>query len=239
MTKKTIAPTLEAGSSVVTATLRPTAWMELLVGGPYTKNGKEHRYGHTALYVRYSGGDRVYDYGRYRTIYPEKIDIGITTINLDGDSSPRGEGILKVWSNFSRYIAAENALGRATVGYGYAIMETQAQLIVRHFLNMTRGIEPYEQNSVHKRYKTPADYFALGPNCTTVSVDGAQQAVPNIVLGSERYVKTDGILGNDALIGMKVQGYKLPTRVFLPANLGSYLDAKPAVKVEKRTVYKT
>lgn len=238
MAPKTSAQTQEPGAPVVKATLRPTAWLELLVGGPYTKGGKEHRYGHTALLIRYSGGEFVYDYGRYRTIYPEKIDAGIMTIHLDGDSSPRGEGVLKVWSNFARYIASENALNRSTVGYGYAIMESQAQLIFRYFQVMLRGIEPYERNAVHQRYKTKMDYFALGPNCTTVSVDGAKQGVPGIVEGSEKYINADGIMGNDALIGMKIQGYKLPTRVFLPANLGAYLDGKPAIKVEKRTIYK-
>lgn len=238
MAQKTIAPTREPGAPVVRATTKPTAWLELLVGGPYTKDGKEHRYGHTALLIRFSGGEFVYDYGRYRQIYPEKIDIGIKTIKLDGDSSPRGEGVMKVWSNFSRYIASENSYGRATVGYGYAIFESQAQLIAKHFRELLKGLEPYEKNTVHARYKTRMDYFALGPNCTTISVDGAQQAVPQIVQGSEAYISTDGILGYDALMGMKYQGYKLPSRVFLPANLGAYLDGAPAVRVEKRTVYK-
>jgi hypothetical protein len=231
--------TLEPGAPIPVDKLKPTAWMELLVGGPYSKDGKEHRYGHTAILVRYSGGERVYDFGRYRTIYPEKINLGITTVNLDGDSSPRGEGILKIWTSFARYIASENALGRATVGYGYTIMESQAQLIVKHFLAMTRDIEPYERNAVHQRFKTRTEYFALGPNCTTVSIEGAQQAVPNIVLGSEKYIKTDGILGQDAMLGMKVQGYKVPSNLFLPANLGSYLEGAPAIKVDKRTVYKS
>lgn len=168
---------------------------------------------------------------------PGKIDIGIKTIKLDGDSSPRGEGVMKVWSNFGRYIASENSYGRATVGYGYAIFESQAQLIAKHFREILKDLEPYERNAVHVRYKTRMDYFALGPNCTTVSVDGAQQAVPKIVQGSEAYISTDGILGYDALMGMKYQGYKLPPRVFLPANLGAYLDGAPAIRVEKRTVY--
>lgn len=237
MGQRTTAQSLESGAPLAVARMKPTAWMELLVGGPYTKNGKEHRYGHTALYIRYSGGERIYDYGRYRTIYPERVNLGISTINLDGDSSPRGEGILKIWNNFSRYITSENALGRTTVVYGYSIMESQAQLVVRHFLDMIRGIEPYEKNASHQRYKTRLDYFALGPNCTTVSIDGAQRAVPSIVQGSSQYIKTDGILGYDALAAMRIQGYRTPNRIFLPANLGSYLDGSPAIKVEKRTVY--
>lgn len=43
-------------------------------------------------------------------------------------------------------------------------------------------------------YKLATDYHALGPNCTTLSVDGAKVAVPRIDYGSEKFNQPDQVL---------------------------------------------
>lgn len=60
--------TNETPKSVVDSTLKPTAELHLLIGGPYAQNGEEHRYGHTALRVKTVGSDITYDFGRYGEI---------------------------------------------------------------------------------------------------------------------------------------------------------------------------
>jgi len=69
--------------------------IEILIGGPYTVNGEEHPYGHVALRVVTTTDDHVYDFGRYA-----------------GERGPFGQGRLRVWKDFSKYIASENATGR-------------------------------------------------------------------------------------------------------------------------------
>jgi hypothetical protein len=90
--------------SVVEDKLRPTSEMELLVGGPYSG----HIYGHTALRIKTSTKEYVYDFGRYRNTYSESISLGV---ELKGADSPRGgEGILNVWESFDTYISVEKSL---------------------------------------------------------------------------------------------------------------------------------
>ncbi len=42
--------------------------VELVIGKPYTKNGKEHPYGHVAIRVHGEGYNYVFDFGRYVTL---------------------------------------------------------------------------------------------------------------------------------------------------------------------------
>jgi hypothetical protein len=39
--------------------------MEILVGGPYTRDKEEHPFGHAALHVVVGSKDITYDFGRY------------------------------------------------------------------------------------------------------------------------------------------------------------------------------
>ena len=98
-----VTPTNTKQKSVVDDRLKPDAEMHILVGGPYTKDGEEHRYGHTALRIKSPKYDLTYDFGRYG--------------GVRGTFGESGDGILRIWTSFSTYIAGENALHRTTTGF--------------------------------------------------------------------------------------------------------------------------
>ena len=212
--------TVQANQTVVDDQLTPKAEMHILVGGPYTLNGENHRYGHTAIRVKVGATDTTYDFGRYG--------------RTGGDFSAEGEGILRVWSDFTPYIASENVLKRKTTGFVYAIFDHQAKAINDHFASLISSATPRPKmeagRSVLKVYQLPTNYHALGYNCTTLSLDGAKTAYPNFESGSAEFIKPDAVLTFTERMAMKTIGGGTPTRMFLPANLQDFLSSKPAVK---------
>lgn len=232
--KPFITPTNEKFRSLVDSPLKPDAEMHILVGGPYTKDGEEHRYGHTALFIKKNNGkELIYDFGRYGAIYTEEIGLGIT---LRGSNSPRGEGILNIWNNFSAYIKNENSYGRTTWGYKYLIFNNQAIKAEEFFDSLIAGKKPKIRTANFARYKLDADYFALGPNCTTLSIEGAQKAVPKIALNSERFVKPEAVIDWRIRQSMNLK-YGTPSNIFLPANLKEYLDTAPYIRIDDKKTY--
>jgi len=199
------------GTEEITLVLKPIAEMHMLVGGPYTKDGEEHRYGHTALRIKTSSSDTTYDFGRY----------GATR----GTFGESGDGILRVWSNFSTYIKGEKALKRVTTGFVYQITEDQAKTVNDYFRRMTiAGINiPDKEREGMKVYKLVTDYHALGPNCTTLSLDGAKQAIANIDSGSANFNKPEDVLTRTERVALSLKGGS--PRLFLPANLQTFLSS--------------
>jgi len=137
------------------------ASVELLVGGPYG----DHRYGHTAVRVSTDKLDKVFDYGRYR--------------NSWGFGNSEGEGILRIWNDFNAYIHEENSLGRVTTGFVYETTEESAQKVLEFFEQRIAG-KPLLSNKTDKKVVLLDTYFALGPNCTTLSVDALRRVFPEI-----------------------------------------------------------
>jgi hypothetical protein len=131
--------------------LSPT--IELLIGGPYQGKKEMVTYGHMAVRVSTSKGEKIYDFGRY------------------GDHvGPLGDGILRIWTKFSSYIAGENAYGRSTKGFTYEITEPQAEKVIAHYSAMTKGLP--ERVAMHpnmKEYKLPDRYHGVTNNCVTMS----------------------------------------------------------------------
>jgi len=41
--------------------------------------------------------------------------------------------MLRVWSDFGRYIAGENSTGRATTGFQFAVTEADADKVIQYF----------------------------------------------------------------------------------------------------------
>ncbi|MFD0739813.1 hypothetical protein ACFQZQ_11020 [Lysobacter koreensis] len=230
----TKAQTVAPQNSVVRAALKPDSELEIIIGGPYTRQGVEHKYGHTALRIKTPRTEHTYDFGRYGRIYPESLGFGI---DLDGEDSPRGEGILNIWANFGAYIASENQTGRTSWGYQYAIFEAQANRTIAYFDKMIAGSNPLKTTASYKRYKISTDYFALGPNCTTLSIDGAKQAIPRVVEGSEKHIRPEDVLSTLVSTAMKAK-YGTPKRLFLPANLRTYYGSNDVrIRVDKRKTY--
>lgn len=236
MTSKiTRARTVTPKNQVIQERMTPDSELELIVGGPYTKNGVEHKYGHTALRVTTPTVERVYDFGRYGAIYPESLGFGV---ELTGSDSPRGEGILNIWTNAAAYIETENALGRTSWGYAYNVFEAQAMRSILYFKRLVKEIRPRKSTAHFKRYKISQDYFALGPNCTTLSLDGAKEAIPKIADNSGEYIRPGDVLDLGVVMAMRAK-YGVPGHLFLPANLKSYLESDDVrVRIDKKNIYR-
>lgn len=215
--------TVETKNSIVDDKLKPNAEMHILVGGPYKDaGGEEHRYGHTALRVKTSKSDLTYDFGRYGKI--------------KGTFGESGEGILRVWNVFDPYIQGEVALQRKTTGFVYAIFDHQAFAANNYFEGLiAAGRElPGKSTASRRVYKLATDYNATGPNCTTISMDGAQRAVAQIEKGSEKYNEPGDVLSVAERIALSASGGA--SRLFLPANLLKFLQASP-IKPTKIDIY--
>lgn len=215
----TLAATPErAQSGVQVATSRKTtievrlASMEILVGGPYG----DHRYGHTALRVNTASTERVYDYGRYGQSF-----------------GPDGEGVLRIWNSFQAYIDDENALGRITTGYLFEISEAKANEIIASFDKKIAGKPKKVATRYYQSYVIDR-YFALGPNCTTVSVDGARLAIPSIDVGWESHQAGRGLNFMETRAS-KLKGW--PPYIFMPADLQDMLDANRN-PVKRKNIYR-
>lgn len=212
--------TVESKKSVVDDKLKPDAEIHVLVGGPYKLDGEEHRYGHTALRVIRKGADVTFDFGRYGRV--------------TGDFGAEGEGILRVWSNFDKYIASENALGRLTTEYTYPVLEYQAKAVENFFDGIEKQgkARPELQRGRPelKVFQLNTNYHALRYNCTTLSLDGMHTVFPNFENGSTSFIAPEEVLTWGERATMKTVGGGIPSRIFLPANLKNFLDKQPAIK---------
>ena len=209
--KKDTCAVPSGGTKEITLTLKPMAEMHIIIGGPYTKDGVEHRYGHTALRIKTISSDTTYDFGRY----------GATR----GTFGEAGDGILRVWSNFQSYIKGESALKRVTTGFVFQITEVQAKAVNDYFNGLTAAGTnlPDKERIGMKVFKLATDYYALGPNCTTLSIDGAKQAIADIDSGSDIYDKPEDVLSFTERMALKIKGGS--SRLFLPANLQKFLSS--------------
>lgn len=219
--------TMESGAPAAVDRVRPNAEIHVLVGGPYTMAGEEHRYGHTAVRVVMPGVDQTYDFGRYGRVV--------------GDLGAEGEGILRVWTDFATYIAGENRLGRQTRGFVYSVFETQARAVNAHFQLLIRSAKARpdltRSRSALSAYQLSRNYHALAYNCTTLSLDGVRAAIPSFESGAQAYIDPDDVLTFTERVAMKTVGGGTPSRLFLPANLEQFLLKKPAVKASRVDVY--
>lgn len=218
------AKTNDTPNSIADDKLKSTAEMHILVGGPYTDPaGEEHRYGHTALRIKSKNSDLTYDFGRYGKIA--------------GTFGESGEGILRVWSSFQAYISGEIALQRKTTGFVYSIFDHQATLTNSYFDGLIKSGKPIEgkRTTTKQVHKLAADYHALGPNCTTLSIDGAKKAIPNIDQGSEKYNKPEDVLTFTERMALKATGGS--PRLFLPGNLLTFLYTGQPAKPIRIDIY--
>jgi hypothetical protein len=221
------AETVPTNQTVVDDKLKPNSEMHIMVGGPYTSNGEVHRYGHTAIRIKTPNTDSTYDFGRYGRV--------------TGTFGEAGEGILRVWSSFDPYIAGEKATGRVTTGFVYEIFEHQAKAANAYYAGLiasaTPRLEMERQRTSLKVYQLPSSYQALGYNCTTLSLDGAQRVFSNFESGSAQFIRPDAVLTRTERFAMSTVGGGTPSRIFLPANLQEFLATAPAVRPARVTNY--
>lgn len=192
-----------------------TVSMELLVGGPYA----DHPYGHTALRLISDSDDRTFDYGRYGQTW--------------GVGKSEGEGILNIWNNFDQYIAEENALKRVTTGYLYDITEEKAAAIDRFYKAKIGGKQPRSKDR-YKRTYLIENYYALGPNCTTLSLSAAKVALPDIDRDWKTYQDGRGLsFAEKGLVS--VRGW--PRYTFMPGDANALLAGTSVVKPKRVKTY--
>ncbi|MDR2820157.1 MAG: hypothetical protein LBB60_06485 [Desulfovibrio sp.] len=197
-------------------------YMEILIGGPYTKSNREEvTYGHTALRVVVDGTDTTYDFGRYGREW--------------GPFDSRGEGILKVWNDFSSFIAGENAYGRQTVGFVYPLEQEEARKIHGFFTGLICSAENRKSMANAKVYRLQQNYHATSYNCTTITIDGAQQTGKQIVYNPEAHAKRQGLT---FIEDMAATGQSRPVHgIFMPADLRSMLEANTVCPYTKKNIY--
>lgn len=188
--------------------------IEILIGGPYTVNGEEHPYGHVALRVVTTTDDHVYDFGRYA-----------------GERGPFGQGRLRVWKDFSKYIASENATGRATTGFLYRVTVQAAKDVNAYFSSLI-GNRPVLRAyaNYRKEYRLAADYHALTNNCATTSMAGARIAIKNLDQNVSKYNKGRGMSTTEQYAA-KLSGW--PTAIFMPADLKLMLEENSLRRPDK------
>ena len=184
--------------------------IEILIGGPYGG----HPYGHAAIRVITADNDLVYDYGRYG--------------NTWGIGSSEGDGVLQIWKNFSAYIAGENSHKRLTTSYIYPVPGPKAQEVNNFFAAKIKGKKPRSSTTVMTSYLIE-DYYALGPNCTTLTLTAAKIAIPDIDREWSTYQKG---LGLSMMEKALVTGRGWPKYIFMPADLQEMLS-KSAVRKPK------
>ncbi|MEW6762391.1 MAG: hypothetical protein AB1437_16340 [Pseudomonadota bacterium] len=191
------------------------ASIELLVGGPY----EDHPYGHVALRVTTREGDQVFDYGRYGRTW--------------GVGSSEGEGILNIWNSFPTYINGENALGRVTTGFVYETTEESANKILAFYEQKIAGKKPKNVSKVKKSYVIDT-YYALGPNCTTLSVSATKVVFPDIDRDRKKFQEGRGLgMMEKGLVSAK--GW--PDFIFMPADLQAMLLSPTARKAKAVNKY--
>lgn len=216
-------PTVPSNRTVVQVQLRPDSEMHILIGGPYADaQGERHPYGHAALRIKTPQLDLTYDFGRYGEVR--------------GAFGETGDGILRVWADFNFYIRGENATGRSTTGFAYSIFEHQAMAVKQHFDAQISASTPVpaRDRTGMKTYRLATDYHALAPNCTTLSIDGAKIAIPDIDSGSSAFNRPEQVLGRAERAALFMRGGA--PRLFLPENLRTFLaDGSPARPIRTDT----
>jgi hypothetical protein len=185
-----------------------TPTLEILIGGPYTVNGEEHTYGHVALRVITQTDEHIYDFGRY-----------------NGETGPFGQGRLRVWTLFSKYIVSENATGRVTTGFIYRISQAAAEKVNSHYSRLIGGRHVLRAYGDYmKEYRLADDYHALNNNCATTSMSGVREVITDLDFNVSKYNEGGGMSSAERFAA-KVSGW--PSTIFMPADLQKMLEENP------------
>lgn len=193
--------------------------LQLLIGGPYTDVRKEeHTYGHAALRVITDQGENIYDFGRYA-----------------GERTPTGQGRLRIWNSFQRYIESENSYGRVTTGFRYTVSHADAERVQQHYARLIAGQKPIrEYGKYMAEYRLATDYHALNTNCVTVSMSGARLALGNLETSTAQHNQGRGMSFTERTAA-KLAGW--PSHIFMPADLQSMLAGNQQRLADKIETY--
>jgi hypothetical protein len=140
--------------------------------------------------------------------------------------------MLRVWTDFSKYIDDQNSTGRTTTSYSYPVTPSGAKRIEAFYQQKITGVPLVHDLGYMKQYRIEEDWDVLLSNCTTLSIEGAKQALPHIDDKAEQFDVGRG-LSLPVRILSHLEGW--PDGTFLPADLSAELangvgDLRPIVQ---------
>lgn len=112
----------------------------------------------------------------------------------------------------------------------YEISEEKAKDINKFYETKLAGKKHFDSTKYYKAYLID-DYYALGPNCTTLSVVAAKVALPDIDREWSAYQQGRGLTFMEKSI---VSAHGWPKGVFMPADLQVMLES-PSGRKPKTT----
>jgi RHS repeat-associated protein len=204
--------------------------IELLIGSSFTdqNTGAVERYGHTAIRVVGDTYDYTYDFGRY----------GART----GEFGAQGEGILRQWVDFDSYIRLQNSKGtsahhRTTTGYRIPTHPTLDKAVMDFFAQHMQQATPQgAKPGIVSTYRLQDDYHGLFFNCSTLSVDAFERAIPRIDLDVTQQIQGRGLTQTEKSVA-QLRGGGWPQEVFTPEDLKAVLDqlslSEPSMTIEQ------
>lgn len=222
-TKQAAKDTGASGKTTKTNTLVVSgAYMEILIGGPYTHNGVDQPFGHAAIHVVVGNKNITYDFGRYGDVW--------------GPFDSEGEAVLNVWSNFKAYVASEKSLGRTTTGFVYFLENSKAEAVIAHYDQLvSTKVKIKKTTDNYVRYLLPGSYLPTTNNCTTVSLEGAKITGKKIVSEPSKYMELRG-LSWEKKIASKTQA-RTADGIFMPMDVQAMLEGNTEARYDKKNVY--
>ena len=133
-------------------------------------------FGHVALRVVNNNYDVTYDFGRYGRAW--------------GPLRGRGEGVLRVWSNWKAFVAGQSSGGQLKY-IRYKTGQKEDSAAIEFFGQKTNGKIPTKTNSNFEQYVLDDNYDLRTNNCTTICLD-ALEHVENSTGITIPYFKTFG-----------------------------------------------
>jgi len=118
-------------------------------------------FGHVAIRVFGDGYDRTYDFGRYGKTW--------------GFMKSKGEGVLRVWSNYNAFLKTQTKKGDVRVGTWQTTAEFDAA-VMSEFNDRIKGGTKRGDGKGYTEYRLGEDYSLLGLNCTTICLRSLDQA---------------------------------------------------------------
>lgn len=109
--------------------------------------------------------DYVFDYGRYGRTW--------------GVRGSEGEGQLRVWSNFDRYINGEIATSRTTYGFRYVTTAENDEAVIAYFESLNEDVAPNVSRGSYMNQYHIDSYHAANNDCTTIALDGLKAGIPS------------------------------------------------------------
>ena len=111
--------------------------------------------------------------------------------------------------------------------------EEQALEIIKFYDRKTAAKKPKSSTKVKTSYVIE-DYYALGPNCTTLSVAAAKVAIPNLDSDWKKYQDGRGLSMMERGI-VSAKGW--PSYIFMPADLLAMLSSSTTRKPKATRSY--